>query len=304
MQDQERKMKAAAKRLFDDQKVDVVVGFRKGSLPNSSRPYFARSAADAEHLVWNGFCTANLAAFLPKLFEKPARPKDGYKPPRIAVIAKGCDGRSVSGLIKENQVPRSNLIVIGVPCHGMVTSNKGAKAKKEEVARACQECVSPTVKDADITIDGEGRKPAKTAYARVKAFAGKSSEERWKAFVKEISKCIRCNACREACPNCYCKTCFADQRKPSWVSPANELSETIVFHMGRMFHQAGRCVECDACVNACPMGIDLRLFTQKLAQDALDLFGSTPGIAGDEVPMLNTFAQDDSQCFITDPEEK
>ncbi len=304
MQDQERKMKAAAKRLFDDKKVDVVVGFRRGSLPNSSRPYFARSAADVEHLVWNGFCTANLAAFLPSLFEKPARPKDGYKPPHIAIIAKGCDSRSVSGLVKENQVPKANLIVIGMPCSGMAASNKGAKPKKEEVARACQECVSPTVTNADITIAGESRKPAKPGYERVKAFARKSSEERWKAFVKEISKCIRCNACREACPNCYCKTCFADQRKPSWVSPANELSETIVFHMGRMFHQAGRCVACDACVNACPMGIDLRRFTQKLVCDAQELFGSVPGTAGDEVPMLNTFAQDDSQCFITDPEEK
>jgi formate dehydrogenase (coenzyme F420) beta subunit len=304
MQDAEKKMKAAAKKLFDDKKVDVIVGFRKGSRANSSRPYFAHSAADVENLVWNGFCTANLAAFLPGLFEKPARPKDGYKPPRIAVIAKGCDSRSVAGLVKENQVPKANVIVIGMPCKGMTAAAKGAQGKKVEIGRACLECVSPMVKDADISIAGESRKPAKTSYARVKAFAAKSSEERWKAFVKEISKCIRCNACREACPNCYCKVCFADQKKPAWVSPANELSETIAFHMGRMFHQAGRCVECDACVNACPMGIDLRLFTQKLAQDAHDLFGSVPGISGDEAPMLNMFKQDDSQCFITDPEEK
>ena len=71
-----------------------------------------------------------------------------------------------------------------------------------------------------------------------------------------------------------------------------------------MFHQAGRCVECDACVNACPMGIDLRLFTQKLASDAVGLFGCVPGVTGEEVPPLNTFKQDDSECFITDPEEK
>ncbi len=304
MQDAETKMKAAAKKLFDEKKVDVIVGFRKGSLPNSARPYFARSAAGAEHLVWNSFCTANLAAFLPKLFEKPARPKEGYKPPRVAVVAKGCDGRSVSGLVKENQVPKASIIVMGMPCNGMAASSKSAKGKKDEIARACQECASPRVRNADIIIAGECREPVRAEYARVKEFARKSSEERWKAFVKEISKCIRCNACREACPNCYCKTCFADQRKPSWVSPANQLSETIVFHMGRMFHQAGRCVECDACVNACPMGIDLRRFTQKLAYDARELFGSVPGLAGDEVPVLNMFKQDDSQCFITEPEEK
>jgi hypothetical protein len=34
------------------------------------------------------------------------------------------------------------------------------------------------------------------------------------------------------------------------------------------------------------------------------LFGSVPGVTDDEVPVLNTFMQDDSECFITDPEEK
>ena len=304
MQDIEKKMKAAAKKLFDDGKVDVIVGFRKGSLHNSSRPYFARSAADTENLVWDCFCTANLAAFLPKLFEKPARPKEGYRPPRVGIVAKGCDSRSVSGLVKENQVPRPALVVIGMPCEGVRNVSKKSKGKKEEIARACLECVSPAVSGADISIAGEGRKPAKAGYARVKAFEAKPAQERWAIFTKEISKCIRCNACREACPNCYCKVCFADQRKPSWLSPANALSETMLFHLGRMFHQAGRCVECDACVNACPMGIDLRLFTQKLASDALELFGSVPGVTDDKVPALNTFKQDDSESFITDPEEK
>jgi formate dehydrogenase (coenzyme F420) beta subunit len=307
MSDSEKKMRAAAKKLLTDGNVDMVVGFRKGSRPGTSRPYFARSAADIDKLVWDGFCFANLAAFLPRLFEKPARPKDNYKPPRVAVTAKGCDGRSIAGLVRENQVPRANLVIIAMPCEGMYSPQKSAaaaSAKKNEIARACVECIAPEAKDADICIEGTSRKAVKPTYNRVKAFAAKSPAERWKAFTKEISRCIRCNACREACPNCYCKVCFADQRKPSWVSPANELSETIAFHMGRMFHQAGRCVECDACVNACPMGIDLRLFTQKLAADAGELFGFVPGVSGGDVPMLHTFAQDDSERFITDPEEK
>jgi len=304
MVDTEKKMKAAAKKLLSEGKVDVVVGFCKGSRNNASRPFFAKSAADAELLVWDGFCTANLAAFLPRLFERPARPKDGWKPPRVALTAKGCDGRSIAGLVRENQVPRANLVIIGMPCEGMLAVQKSGSAKKNETARACVECVSPEAADADVRIEGTSRKPAKASYGRVKAFAAKSAAERWKAFTKEISRCIRCNACREACPNCYCKVCFADQRKPSWVSPANELSETVAFHMGRMFHQAGRCVECDACVNACPMGIDLRLFTQKLAADAVELFGFAPGVSGGDVPMLHTFTQDDTERFITDPEEK
>jgi formate dehydrogenase (coenzyme F420) beta subunit len=304
MQNTEKKMKDAAKKLLDDCSVECVIGFQKGSRPRTARPFFARKPDDVEKLVWNRYCTANLAAFLPGLFEKPQRPKDDYKPPRIGILVKGCDGRSVLGLVKEKQVPRENIVIIGMPCGGMVSASKNEKDASEDIGRACTECLSPTINGADIVIAGESRKPAKPDYTRVKKFEAKPAEERWKHFVDEISRCIRCNACREACPNCYCKVCFADQRKPSWVSPANVLSETVVFHLGRMFHQAGRCVECDACVNACPMGIDLRLFTQKLASDARELFGSVPGVTDDKVPLLNTFKQDDNECFITDPEEK
>jgi formate dehydrogenase (coenzyme F420) beta subunit len=299
----EKKMRDAAAKLFADKSVDFVIGYRNGSLPDSARPFFVRTIKDIENLVWNQYCIGNLAAFLPKLFEKPQRPRDDYKPPRIAIIAKGCDARSIAGLVKEKQVVRANLVIIGMPCAGMKGVSKEGNAA-EELLLACVECVSPTVKSADIVIEGESRKPAKAGYQRVKEFEKKSAAERWQMFSEEISRCIRCNACREACPNCYCKICFADQRKPAWVSPAAQLSDTMVYHLGRMFHQAGRCVECDACVNACPMGIDLRLFTQKLASDAVKLFGCVPGVTGEDAPPLNTFRQDDSECFITDPEEK
>jgi formate dehydrogenase subunit beta len=61
-------------------------------------------------------------------------------------------------------------------------------------------------------------------------------------------------------------------------------------------------VECDACVRACPMGVDLRLFTQQQVADAEEMFGSVPGMT-DAAPVLTTFTEDDKQDFITDPEE-
>ena len=302
-QDAGTALRKTAKKLFAEKAVDIVIGYRNGSLPDTARPFFARNAEDADNLVWNRFCSGNLAALLPRLFEKPQKPREGYKPPRVAIVAKGCDARSVAGLVKEKQVARENVVIIGMPCEGMLAAPKEGAAAGE-LLRACAECVSPEVIQADITIEGRSRKGAKPSYSRVKAFEKKSAAERWRIFTEEISRCIRCNACREACPNCYCKVCFVDQRKPAWVSPAARLSETMVYHIGRMFHQAGRCVECDACVNACPMGIDLRLFTQKLATDAFELFECIPGVSGDEVPPLQMFKQDDSECFITDPEEQ
>jgi formate dehydrogenase (coenzyme F420) beta subunit len=304
MKTSERQLRDTAAKLLTDHNVDCIIGFEAGSRPKTARPCFIRKPEDAEKLVWNKYCIANLAVYLPKLMKKPARPKEGFTLPRIGIVVKGCDGRSVLGLVKEKQVPRENVVLIGMPCGGMAPSAKNGNEPGDDIARACTECTNPTLTKADFLIDGESRKPAKADYARVKKFEAKPAKERWNALVEELSRCIRCNACREACPNCYCTVCFADQRKPAWVSPAAQLPEAVVFHLGRMFHQAGRCVECDACVNACPMGIDLRLFTQKLAADARTLFDCVPGVSGDDVPALNTFKQDDSECFITDPEEK
>jgi len=114
------------------------------------------------------YCAANLATFLPKLFEKPQRPNKDYKTPRIGIVVKGCDGRSVLGLVKEKQVPRENIVIIGMPCTGMVPASKNEKSSSEEIARACVECVSPTIKGIDIVIDGESRKPARADYARIR----------------------------------------------------------------------------------------------------------------------------------------
>ncbi|MFC1461285.1 4Fe-4S dicluster domain-containing protein [Verrucomicrobiota bacterium] len=149
-------------------------------------------------------------------------------------------------------------------------------------------------------IEGEQKEPAADDYEKIKEFEAKSPDERWQYFLGEISKCIRCYACRQACPNCYCKSCFADQTKPRWIGPSDEISDIMTYHTGRIFHQAGRCVECDACVRACPMGIDLRIFTRKLGKDVKELFEYVPGMTEDELLPLCTFKQDDSEDFITE----
>jgi len=111
-------------------------------------------------------------------------------------------------------------------------------------------------------------------YDAVKAFESRPSEERWAYFEKEMAKCIRCYACRQACPSCYCPECFAEQSRPQWVGIGEDASDTQVFQIMRIFHMAGRCVDCGSCVAVCPMGVDLRTFLKKLDKDAYELFGS------------------------------
>ena len=327
-------LQETVKGLFDSGRIDLLVGYEKGTLPLRSRPVIVSSAEDADRLVWNNCCSNNLAVYLPGLLEKKPPPKRDAEPPpipKVGIVAKGCDLRSVAGLIKEKQAPAGNVVSIGMPCQGMVDTSKivaalngdtplecredsdgsvsvatasgeEKKFEREEVLmEACAECAHTTPDGADLTIDGKSRTPADEQFGAVNRLGGQPAEQRWQYLVDETSRCIRCYACRQACPNCYCKECFAEQTAPKWIGVSTELTDVLLYHIGRIFHQAGRCVGCDACVHACPMGIDLRPFTQKVVKDVEELFGYVPGASPEDVPPLCTFQEDDSQEFITGP---
>ncbi len=315
--------------LLERGEVDLVIGYEAGSLPLRSRPVFIRDAAKAERLVWGPTCSNNLAVYLPRMFARPKNPRQEYEPPTVGIVAKGCDARSVNGLIKEHQLPRDKVVIIGVPCAGMIDVRKAEEvlggapiiATQEEagmlkvetaagekvltlaeiLADGCTECANPSATEADVVIEGDARSAADEHFQRVAEFETMMPDERWRHFTEEISRCIRCYACRQVCPNCYCVTCFADQTKPRWIGAADELSDLMAFHIGRIFHQAGRCVECDACVRACPMDIDLRVFTQKLPKDVEALYGYVAGVSADGIPPLLTFTENDDERFISEP---
>jgi ferredoxin len=273
-----------------------------------------------------------LAVYLPRYFAGDPRLKEPPPPPKVAIIVKGCDGRSVVGLIKEQQVPRENLTIIAAPCKGMldvtiaerlmgteeilsveeqdetvtIRDDAGKETKFDRaqlLAEACRFCTHRTAPVFDKSIGQPGEDHAPLAPDdRFEEFLKKSTSERWEQFCREISKCVLCNACRSACPNCYCKVCFAEQTRPNWTGSGGGLNDLIAYHLGRIFHQAGRCVDCGACVRACPMGIDLRTFTYKLVRDAEELFDYTPGLDLEQVPPLAGFSPEDSDGFITQPE--
>jgi len=343
MENIEKKIRDTVKELFEKEKIDLFIGYEAATLPLKSRPYFINSKEGAagntdssvDSLVWNSFCSNNLAVFLPKLFETDprSRRKEPLPKPKIGIVAKGCDLRSITTLIKEKQVPRENVVLIGVPCTGMIDKGKveallngdeiisaeerdgvltvntrkgvNRKIKREDVLQEC--CIEcrfplPPPESTDILIDGKAKEPGHGGYAGVQEFEAKSPEERWDYFKQEMSKCIRCNACRQACPTCWCKECFADQDDLRWIGVSTELSDTMIFHLIRIFHQAGRCVGCDACYRACPMGVDLKTFTRNIIKDVDNLFGYVPDFNLEEIPPLSTFKEGDSEEFITEPE--
>jgi formate dehydrogenase (coenzyme F420) beta subunit len=324
-------LRATAKKLLEEDRIDLFIGYEKGTLPLHTRPCYVNRADDVGRLTWDGFCSNNLAVYLPRLFSKQHRPKD-WKPPKVAIVAKGCDGRSIVGLIKEKQVPRENVIILGVPCSGIVDLRKveaalngatpvGAESSDDgtvtihtdagqdiQLSRdaglldSCADCLYPDSPVFDAHIGPQSSSPEqKPSFKDVEDFESKSPQERWQYFLDEMSKCIRCYACRQACPNCYCPTCFAEQTQPKWLGVGPDIPEVMYYQLGRIFHQAGRCVDCGACVRACPMNIDLRVFTRKMVKDIQELFGYEAGISLDEPLPLRTFTMEDDESFITEP---
>ena len=141
------------------------------------------------------------------------------------------------------------------------------------IQEACRCCQFPVPHGADVTVEGPARTPGDNGDGLVKDIERLPPSERWARFSAEMSRCIRCYACRQACPTCWCKECFAEHTNLKWIGPGTDPSDKMFFTAIRVFHQAGRCVECDACYRACPMGIDLRLYTKKIVKEVGAILG-------------------------------
>lgn len=298
MNNAQQQLREIARNLLTEKKVDLLIGFKHSSLTGVTVPCIIRKAEEADSLIWDNTCSNNLAVYLTGLFrKKPVHSGEKVVLPHVAIVTKGCDALSVAGLIREKQVPRSNLVIIGMPCTGIIDINTG------KLCASCEMCSHPVAENADIRVEGENRKPVPADYSDITEFEKKSVEERWAYFVEQMSKCIRCYACRQVCPNCYCEMCFAENTNPKWCATGSELSETMFYHLGRLMHQVGRCVGCNACSRACPMGVELHLFTRKILKDAKELFGFEAGFSEDEKHLLASFSEKDSNEFITEPKK-
>jgi ferredoxin len=308
------KIREISRRLLKECKVDMVIGFRKGSVPMMNEPHFARKAEEVDELVWDSNCGINLTNYLTDRKEK------------IGVVAKGCDSRNIVTHILENKIKREQLTIIGVPCMGMIDKRKiaglvegevlevtedgeqisvkssgGEKSfKKAEVLQEnCAVCIhrNPVIYD-EMVADPVEEQTDVDRYEDVRKIEEMDPEKRWAYFDDLFKECIRCYACRNACPLCYCPTCFVDEAKPQWVGKSQDPIDIRTFHFLRAYHCAGRCTDCGACQRACPVGINMRVLTKKLEKDCKDLYDWEAGLTLESRPPLDFYRPDDPGDFI------
>ncbi|MBR3870530.1 MAG: 4Fe-4S dicluster domain-containing protein [Clostridia bacterium] len=286
-----------AKALLADGTVARVLGWKAGEFAYDPEPAFFETEEDLKDFVYDGFCGANLSKYMIE-----ASKLEG----KTLVFLKPCDSYSFNQLTKEHRVDREKAYIIGVGCKGKVDVKhikeagiKGIESivgadypnpaetleiktlygdktisYKDAMLERCHVCKGKdhVVFDEQIgesadTVDAE-------RFAEVEKIEAMSPEEKFAFFRAELSKCIRCNACRNVCPACSCRKCVFDSTKFDSAQKANTTSfEEKMFHIIRAFHVAGRCTDCGECSRVCPQGIPLHLFNRKFIKDINTFYG-------------------------------
>ena len=181
------KLRQTCRQLLADGTVQVVIGYGQAAPGDRVVPVFITRPEDADQLVWNDQCFANLAKYLLR--------KEIAALGRAAICVKGCDQRALLVLEKESQIDRSQITVIGLACDGVGKPQRG----KMRIVRRSHAAASRCHDRQDV---GEAdSRHGRPRYAEIEAFLKKTPEERMAYWRSELSRCVKCYACRQVCPD-------------------------------------------------------------------------------------------------------
>jgi formate dehydrogenase subunit beta len=157
-----------------------------------------------------------------------------------------------------------------------VCSDKGAALLDGAIKAGVIKTEAPNPKGLEIRGKVEGAMLKLGDKWRKKDFEGLGEgRDRLKKIVKETSRCIKCYACIENCPICYCVECST--KKPYLVKPG-EVPPNFMFHLIRFAHIADSCVNCGQCQELCAMDIPNALFMHAQQVELEKMFGHVPGV--------------------------
>lgn len=289
-------IRSEARRLLGEGAVAAVIGYAAGRRGGSAMPVVIERAEEADRLIFTPSCQNNLTLYLTRA------KKEIVAKGKLAVVVKGCDLRAVAGLIGENQLQREQLVLIGVACPGVYHSeaDRSQPLTAESSARKCRECTVRVPSGVDLLAGTLPPLPSFEAVERaeLERLEAMSPQQRWAFWNEHFSRCVRCLACRQVCPFCFCEQCLCDRNRPQGVEGSPRPAGNTAWHIVRAMHLAGRCAGCAECERACPMDIPLNLLNRKMAQELKELYGFEAGLEPQEKGPLTSYEEKDDQSFI------
>ena len=317
--------KAAA--LLSEGKVSRVFGWKKGEFSYDITPAVFTDVEDMKNnFVFGDFCGANFSKYLVKETKKSED--------KVLVFLKPCDTYSFNQLLTEHRFNREKVYAVAIPCDGMVDVNKikkivgdgilsvadgdvikvetlydGVKEinKADVLSERCVNCKSKKHVAYDELMGEDGEVIDSNRFDEVEKLEKMTADERFAFWQNELSRCIRCNACRDVCPACTCEKCVFDNPNSGVQNKAAANSfEEKMFHIIRAFHVAGRCTDCGECSRVCPQNIPLHLLNRKFIKDINEFYGDYQ--AGEEVgsraPLTNYTKEDLEPSEAVNKEDK
>lgn len=302
--------------LFRQGRISSFLGYQKGTVKFKSAPLLARQAEDLGALNLDDFLYYNLTFYLKEIKGK------------VGLLVKGCDSRSLISLLKEGQIKREDLYIIGIPCPGQIDSKKIAflagcepedleeitrqengvlvrfhqrkllLSKEQSFLAKCLSCFYPKPLLYDALLNGYYLPPVPPKIDLEDKVEQKSSVEKWAFWSTQFARCLRCYACRNICPACFCPRCIVEENMPEWISPVPTPGDNFVFHLMRLMHVAGTCASCGECERVCPVEIPLMKLNQKMAADLKELFAFEAGVDLEKPLPLRTYRLEDPNEFI------
>lgn len=300
-----------ASELLKNGTVDRVLGWKAGEFDYDITPAVFHTGEELEQdFVWNDFCGANFSKYLVS--------ETGKSENKILVFLKPCDTYSFNQLLTEHRFDREKVYAVGVGCNGMLDVAK-LRSSAEGILRVNTEdpdkVAVETLYDGTVTLDRTELLPDRcvncksrkhVAYDELLGSDGEvldchrfdeveqiermTPDERYAFWQGELSRCIRCNACRDVCPACTCEKCVFDNPQSGVENKAPATSfEEQMFHIIRAFHVAGRCTDCGECSRVCPQHIPLHLLNRKFIKDIDNFYGDYQAGAevGSRAPIVN-----------------
>lgn len=308
----QEKLIERAKALLAEGKVQKVVGWKKGLFDDDITPAVFNSAEELDKdFVFNKYCKANLSKYLVKITkdieikksttrmnntmakQRDPNAQDAPIPSEVVLVfLKPSDTYSFTQLLKENRITREDVYAIGVPCQDTLDGGEPCESCTGKKHVSCDELLGVD--------ENEEASPNTKRMEEVSKLEAMTSEQRFEFWRNELSRCIRCNACRNICPACTCETCVFDNNALYTTQKVAETDfEENLFHIIRAWHVAGRCTDCGECSRVCPQNIPLYLLNRKFIKDINEIYGDYQAGADMETkPAMLRFEENDPETTI------